>query len=504
MSRLVSLTLVFFLSACARASIPPTPTRAPLPTYTPTSVHTPTPASVPQPTETRVPTPIATPAQITYSKNPRALLIEADIVSGFALVPRDAHVPKYRLYADGFVVYAGARASSTSGLDAEVRVGYLADAPVQASLNYLAQIGFFAMDAHYHTKPAPNNSPTWQISVYLEKAKSVSVYAAGFPGTPPNFMEAFARVTQTLPADAETYEPTEGFLQATPAGSSNDLGAATRVGDWTVASVKLADASDGITVSGNNYRAIAALVSQQYPHALFRENSRVYRVRFAPLVPRAPVLSEWLGALQAAPREFDGRAFDITGYFRGANIFGEAQGSAPKARADWVIADAAGAMWVSGIAPNGLDLQSARDAWNVVHVRAAVVYVRSGTSYLEARRVETVTPKISITPTPLSGADAAIALVKAQFPQVAQIKAAPRGTIGASTDITVIAPRVDAWYLVFWEGWGDCPSGCINQRYFYFVVQGGQVTKAGEYTRVYNSTTNAYDTTGAPMWGVPK
>jgi len=59
--------------------------------------------------------------------------------------------------------------------------------------------------------------------------------------------------------------------------------------------------------------------------------------------------------------------------------------------------------------------------------------------------------------------------------------------------------------LVFWEGWGDCEAGCINNRYSYFSAKkDGSITKVGEYVRSYNEDKNAFETTGAPMWGVPK
>ncbi len=501
------ILVLLFSSACARV----TPTAAPIlfpPTATPESILLPTTTLAPTPTlaPTEITTPAPTPAatRFAYAKNPRAVLIEADVSGGFAPVPRQVHMPTYRLYADGFVVFAGEHTNPASGLDAVARTGYLSDAEIQGLLNYLNQVEFFSLDAYYQPKPTPTDLPTWRLSVYLHKTKTVSVYAAGFPGTPENFSKAFARITQTVPPDAQTFTPTDGYLQTTLAGSVGDLGANVQMGDWSGVGVKLADAVDGMTVSGRNYSAIAALVSKQYPHALFREGDRAYRVNFSHNLPRAVHLTDLLGAIVDAPREFDGRTLDIVGYFRGANILGEAASSLPKTRSDWVIADASGALYVTGSAPAGLDLYSARDVWTAVRLRATVVYVRLGTSYLEARRVEIVPSNIaSATPTPPSGADAAIAAVKAKYPEVAPIRQSPRGMIGASTDITVIAPRTDAWYLVFWEGSGDCPAGCINHRYYYFIVKDGQATKAGEYSRVYNSATNAYDTTGAPLWGVP-
>ncbi len=105
---------------------------------------------------------------------------------------------------------------------------------------------------------------------------------------------------------------------------------------------------------------------------------------------------------------------------------------------------------------------------------------------------------------PIASADSAIAAVKAQFPAVAKIEKTAKGTIGASTNITAL-DRADGWDLVFWEGWGDCPAGCINNRYSYFSVKrDGSVAQVGEYARVFNADQNSFDSTGAPMWSVPK
>jgi hypothetical protein len=196
-----------------------------------------------------------------------------------------------------------------------------------------------------------------------------------------------------------------------------------------------------------------------------------------------------------------------------------------------VIADDAGAIYVTGVLPTGLDPSSRADAWSVVHVTARVVYVRLGVSHLEARRVEiisrsapTPTPTVVLAPSatitatrtgsptmtstpafaPIADVDSAIAAVKARFPEVAKIQKVKAGVIGGSTNI-IPFERSDGWDLAFWQGSGDCPSGCINNHYYYFSVKkDGRVTKVGEYTRIFNDDDNSFDTTGAPMWGVPK
>ena len=40
------------------------------------------------------------------------------------------------------------------------------------------------------------------------------------------------------------------------------------------------------------------------------------------------------------------------------------------------------------------------------------------------------------------------------------------------------AARADGdWYLIFRNAWGDCPSGCINEQFSFFVISGGTVSQ---------------------------
>ncbi|MBI4791045.1 MAG: hypothetical protein HY782_28780 [Chloroflexi bacterium] len=477
------------------------PTSTVLPTGTPTSVSVtaiPTRAIMPSSS----PTPILTP--IAFDRNPRAILVEADVTGGSNPAPRDMHVPLFRLYADGFVLLAGERAPLTTGLDAAARVGYLSETDIQSLLAYLRDGGFNSLNAYYEPRPAPKDAPTAQITVYLNKTKTVRVFAPDSPTTPKPFSDALARITQTVPSELTTFVPTDGYLIASAAGSTSDHRANSDLVEWgNNVGVRLADAMDGVTVSGSAFSNAAALIGRAWPKSLFREGNSVYRVRLASNLPRAVHLTDWIGTILEAPREFDRRAFDLVGYYRGANLFGEARGN-PPTRGDWVLVDDSGAIYVSGIAPQGFDPSSRVDAWNVVRVRAVVVYVRSGTSYLEARSVDASSSHLSANPIIISNAQAAIAAVKSRFPEMGKIKPAGAGMIGASTDIKVVE-RADGWDLAFWEGWGDCPAGCINHRYSYFSVKkDGRLQKAGEYSRIYNATGNSFDTTGAPLWGVPK
>ena len=104
----------------------------------------------------------------------------------------------------------------------------------------------------------------------------------------------------------------------------------------------------------------------------------------------------------------------------------------------------------------------------------------------------------------IARAEDAIALAQARLPQLRDIKRKLPGTIGASTDI-VVQERSGGWNLVFWMGSGDCPSGCINNHYWYVSVeQSGQISLAGEYIREFDSATNSMKASGSAQWGIPR
>jgi hypothetical protein len=130
----------------------------------------------------------------------------------------------------------------------------------------------------------------------------------------------------------------------------------------------------------------------------------------------------------------------------------------------------------------------------------AIALVALVTGCASAEGAVTNTPAAA----PFANADDAIAVIKARYPGVAKIQKTGAGVIGASTNITTIQ-RADGWGFVFWEGSGDCPAGCIDNHYYYFSAKkNGSIAQVGEYTRTFNADQNAFDTTGAPMWGIPK
>jgi hypothetical protein len=493
-------------------------TPTPLPTVTPTRALAPAPTSTPTEIALATPLPFAKPTifgtPFPYERNPRALLIEADVWGEPGTNLRDAHVPLFRLYGDGFVIFAGANAPLSTGLDAVVRTGRLSENEIHNLLAYLNQIAFLNLKEYYEPRPKPADAPTAYITVYQTKAKTVRVYAPAHESTPPAFADALKRILLTTPVDAQTFTPTDGYLQATDAGAITNFTVKDNVIDWAIPGVKLADAANGSVVNGSAYAQIVALRADKPSATLFREGERAYRVRFEPRLPRAVYLTDVMGMILNAPREFGGRTFEIVGYYRGWNLYGEARGT-PVTRNDWTIVDDSGAMYVTGASVRGLDPGSRADAWTVVRLTARVVYVRLGTSYLEARRVENLIPETptplaqaspasTATPSGITTADAAIAAVQARVPEMAKIKKTAPGIIGATTDIKVF-DRGEGWEIAFVEGWGDCMAGCINNRYYYFSVRkDGRITKVGEYARIFNDATNSYTTSGVPMWGVPR
>lgn len=362
-------------------------------------------AAIRLPTSTAVlftPTPVQT--LIAHDHNPSAILVEADILGGLSPVPREAHVPLYRLYADGFVVFAGDQTPLSTGLDATVLTGYLIETEIQQLLAFLRDSGFYGLEAYYQPKPAPADLPTAHITVNLNAAKTVQVYAPGFVNTPAAFYDAFAYILRRVPETSKLFAPNEGHLVAVPAGSVSDFRSRDMLTEWAPSvGTRLAEAVNGNKVSGSEYQNVVSLVARTFPNTLYREGDLVYRVAFSPQLPRAVDMTDWVETILQAPREFEGRTFDIVGYYRGSNLLGEARGSPPVNKANWVVADKSGAIYVTGVRPPELDLESKADIWSVVRVRGVVVYVRLGTSYLEARRVEVLArglPDAATMPTP--------------------------------------------------------------------------------------------------------
>jgi hypothetical protein len=62
----------------------------------------------------------------------------------------------------------------------------------------------------------------------------------------------------------------------------------------------------------------------------------------------------------------------------------------------------------------------------------------------------------------------------------------------------------DGFRLVFKRGSGDCPSGCIDNEYWYFATDEHCVPgQVGHYLRTYASAGNCFTVEGTPLWGRP-
>lgn len=97
----------------------------------------------------------------------------------------------------------------------------------------------------------------------------------------------------------------------------------------------------------------------------------------------------------------------------------------------------------------------------------------------------------------INGEEEAIALVKQYFPEVKKIQKT-QSEIGKTMDIRAKGTlEKDGWRILFWQGSGDCPAGCLNNKQWYFIViKTGIIRKVGESERVFNSRKNAFDESG--------
>lgn len=92
----------------------------------------------------------------------------------------------------------------------------------------------------------------------------------------------------------------------------------------------------------------------------------------------------------------------------------------------------------------------------------------------------TPTPEPSASPTPdtVTGADEAVELVLAQDPRFERIRPYDPDLIGQAA-WTKVQPSAGGWTVAVRIGWGDCPSGCIDEHTWTY-----EITTAGEVTLV--------------------
>ena len=100
-------------------------------------------------------------------------------------------------------------------------------------------------------------------------------------------------------------------------------------------------------------------------------------------------LTSIVGEIIDHPDQFIGQQVEVIGYFRGWDLLMEAQGASPVTRSDWVIADSSGAIYVTGIGPQGLDPASKEATTKIICLVATVQQNQNGV-YLQAISVELV------------------------------------------------------------------------------------------------------------------
>ena len=54
--------------------------------------------------------------------------------------------------------------------------------------------------------------------------------------------------------------------------------------------------------------------------------------------------------------------------------------------------------------------------------------------------------------------------------------AEPNAYLGGGSDIDAVKSE-GRWYVVARRAWGDCPAGCINEEFFFFIVNGADVER---------------------------
>lgn len=100
-------------------------------------------------------------------------------------------------------------------------------------------------------------------------------------------------------------------------------------------------------------------------------------------------LTNLIGDILADPGKYQEQSVEIVGYYRGWDILHETQQAPPVSRSDWVVADAGGAIYVTGLAPPGLNPASQAGAPTMLRLSATVKYIeQSKTVYLYADHVE--------------------------------------------------------------------------------------------------------------------
>jgi len=146
---------------------------------------------------------------LTYSTDGNDLIVQADSTGG--LVPeafRQSHIPLFRLYGDGRVIW-----TQWAGSRTEVWEGTLSQAEIAALLKWIADEGFFGLEAHYTVKNPPTDMPNDCVRVNLvDTQKTVCEY---YDGAPKAFEMIYGRLTSGGGVTSvHPYEPASGWVMA--------------------------------------------------------------------------------------------------------------------------------------------------------------------------------------------------------------------------------------------------------------------------------------------------
>lgn len=344
-------------------------------------------ASAPPPQPTPTPAPTAAPRpEMAYDHDPAALIVEADTLGEERAGTLASHVPTFRFYGDGFVVYAGEPTLTHLGTDAVVMTGHLSEGEIQDILWFIHEAGFFDLE---ESAQRLTDGEMAHITVHLaDRSYRVRVYAPGSEGTPEAFTRVYERLTGIRPADATSFEPGWGTLHARPFAAQ-----VSDVVRWPEEmGLNLADAAAGIPLQGEIFQQVRHLLSGRPGRQAYRDGDDLYQVWLWVDWPRRLPLSHLLGRVLESPQEFEGQEVAVVGYYRGWDLLGEANAPPPVTLSDWVMADATGAVYVSAASAAPADLSlgpgSGNDLWRVLRLSGVVRLTAGGQPYLEADRVQ--------------------------------------------------------------------------------------------------------------------
>jgi hypothetical protein len=219
---------------------------------------------------------------LTYPTGADNLVILADSEGGY--VPEayvQSHIPLFRLYGDGYVVWSEWQDGQTSVWEA-----HLAPDEITALLEWLMERRFFRLDGLYAPKNPPTDLPTDCVRVQLvNEQKTVCEYHSGAPKA---FWEVYSHLRSGAGASAEnSYQPEIGWVIVEPITWATS-------GDAIVWPESLAPApsamSDGAWVEGEMLAFLWQGRLEQGPWMVYEEGEDLYGLvlQVPGLMPQAP------------------------------------------------------------------------------------------------------------------------------------------------------------------------------------------------------------------------